>query len=72
MGIEPKISYSTIRNFTSWTNWNLPNRLVVQVEDSARTQSWIELVPTLLGYDISKSNTNETTQLSSQKETKLP
>ena len=27
----------------------------MQVEDSARTQSWIELVPALLGYDISKS-----------------
>ena len=72
MGIEPQISYSTIINFTSWTNWNLPNRLVVQVEDLARTQSWIELVLALLGYDISKSNTNETTQLPSQKETKLP
>ena len=23
-GIEPKISYSTIRDFTSWANWNLP------------------------------------------------
>ena len=25
--IEPQISYTTIRDFTSWTNWNSPKSI---------------------------------------------